>query len=270
VNVDLSEVGELLNLGKALKSATDEAARDLAAMTHAKAAELAGERLHSRRKMFVDALKYYQIQEDLWVVSLDAKARWIDDGQSQHSMLDALLASPKAKRAKDGSKYLVVPFDHSPGQGKTQVTPADQDLINVIKGELKRRGVPFGKVETDSAGQAKIGRLHSFDIGSKPLKTDEGPGMGKGPVGSVRQGPTGTPFLQGVNVYQGKGKDGKVKRAIMTFRVASSKHKSQQRWEHPGNAGVNIMDDAAKWAVDTFEKDIAPGVLSKVLIDVSK
>lgn len=270
VNVDLSDVAELLNLKDSLKSASDGAAKDLAAMTHAKAVELAGARLHSRRQMFVDALKYHQVEENLWVVSLDAKMRWIDDGQSQHNMLAALLASPKAKHAKDGSKYIVIPFDHSPGQGKTQTTGAEQDLINVVKAEMKRRGIPFGKIETDAAGGARIGKLHSFDIKNAPTKSVEGPGMGKGPIGGVRQGPTGIPFLQGVNVYQSKDEKGKVRRGIMTFRIASSKHEGQQRWDHPGNPGVNILDDATKWAVETFEKDIAPGLLGKILVDLSK
>lgn len=270
VNVDLSEIAELLNLKDGLKAATDGAARDLAAMTHAKAVELAGERLHSRRQMFVDALKYHQVSDDMWVVSLDAKMRWIDDGQTQHNMLDALLASPKAKRAKDGSRFVVVPFDHSPGQGKTQTTPAEQDLINVVKAEMKRRGIPFGKIETDASGQAKTGKLHAFDIKSLPIKTSDGPGMGKGAVGDVRQGPTGTPFLQGVNVYQGKAKDGKTKRSVLTFRIASSKHKGQDRWDHPGVPPANILEDAMKWAAEAFEKEMAPGILNKVLMDLSK
>lgn len=239
-------------------------------MVRAKIIELAGERLHSRRQMFVDAVKMHQMSDDVWVVSLDAKMRWIDDGVSEHSMLDALLASPKAKRAKDGSKYIVIPMSHSPGQGKTSTTPADQDLINVIKGELKQRGIPFGKIEVDGAGQAKIGKLHAFDIKNAPVNTSGGPGTGKGPIGSVRQGPTGTPFLQGLNIYQSKDAKGKVKRAIMTFRVASSKHEGQQRWDHPGNPGVSILDDAAQWALETFQKDIAPELLGKILVDLSK
>jgi hypothetical protein len=269
INVDLSELTQLLNLNDELKSTSAEVVRDLAAMTHAKSVELAGERLKTRRKMFVDALSYHQVSEDTWVVSLKASARWIDDGQPAHSMLDAFLASPKAKRAADGSKYLVVPFDHSPGQGPTNTTPPEQDLINTIKGKLKERGIPFGKVETDAAGRAKIGKLHSFSIMDAPLKTADVPGQGRGPVGQVRQGPTGIPLLEGVNVYQGQDQRGKTKRSILTFRVASSKHADQQRWEHPGSPAVSILDDAATWAVDTFDREIAPAVLAKVMIDLS-
>jgi hypothetical protein len=255
-----------------MKSATEkalnEASRDVAAMVYAKAKELAAERLNSRRDMFVEGLTLYPVNDDVWIVELDAKVRWIDDGVPEHSMLDDLLKSPKAKTAKDGSKYVVVPFNHGPGKGPTNSTQAQQDLTSTIKTEMKRRKIPFGKIEKGEDGSPKIGKLHSFDIMNAPNKTHEGPGQGKGPVGSARQGPTGIPFLQGVNVYQSKVKDkaGKesVKKSIMTFRVASSKHKSEGRWEHPGLDPVNILDDAMAEAMEEFEKEIAPGLIGRI------
>ena len=267
-NIDISELADLMDLGPAIKAASDEAGRDLTEMIKEKAKELAGERLHSRRKMFVEGLSIKQ-DGDVWIVSLSGKVRWIDDGLPEFSMLEALLASPKAKRSKiDGSKYVVVPFDHSPNQA--EVEPVQKDVINVIKGEMKRRGIPFSKIETDASGAAKIGKLHSFDIKNLPTKTADGPGMGKGPIGDVRQGASGTPFLERVNVYQSKDSKGKVKRGIMTFRTASSKQDGQKMWRNPGSRGVNILDDATEWAIKTFSDEIAPGILGKVLIDLGK
>ncbi len=186
-------------------------------------------------------------------------------------MLDALLASPKAKRSKSGDRYVVVPFDHSPGQGVTSTTPAQQDLISTIKSAMKKEGIPFGKIEADASGAAKIGKLHSFSINDKPIKTKNAPGQGHGAIGDVRQGPTGTPFLQGVSVYQQadpKAKSG-AKKVIMTFRIASSKHEEQQRWIHPGNEPMNIIEDAAKWGLETFDSEIAPGIIAKVMLEIS-
>jgi hypothetical protein len=257
-----------MNVDEAIKGATECAARDLAEMTKRKAEELAATKLHTRREMFVKGLKVQAVNEDTWMVSLDAKVRWIDDGMTSHNMLDQLLASPKAKRAADGSKYVVIPFDHSPGKGSTGATPAQQDLITTIKSEMKKRGIPFGKIETDAAGQAKLGRLHSFDIETAPIKSSHGPGQGKGPLGAVKQGPTGIPLLQGVTVYQSKDSKGKVKRHVMTFRVASSKHAGQGRWEHPGNQAVNIMEDAAQWARETWEKEVAPALVDKMMMEI--
>jgi hypothetical protein len=234
-------------------------------MIDSKVRELAAQKLHTRRKMFVDNLKYHKVDDATYVVVLDKKVSWIDDGQTPWSMLESLLGSKKAKRAKDGSRYIVIPFDHSPGKGKTNATAAQQDLINTVKTELKKRGIPFGKIEKDAQGNAKMGRLHSFDIMNAPTKKDPGPGQRRGPVGEVMQGNTGNPFLQGVTVYQSQGKNGKPQRNILTFRVASSKHQKDAKWEHPGNAPVNIMEQAAEWALNTFVTEIADGIIDSAI-----
>ncbi len=279
VNIDLGDLQDLLDLKDVTNKAVQDAARELTVLTHGRIVELAQSHLHSRREMFVDALTYHPLSSDVWVVNLDAKARWIDDGMPQHNMLDDLLKSPKAKFAKDGSKYLVVPFNHGPGKGKTNSTPAQQDLVSTLKKEMKARGIPFGKIERGADGAPKVGKLHGFDVMKDPVKAQEGPGMGHGPIGAVRQGPNerqavgggpgggGTPFLQGVRVYQTKDASAKsgVKRSIMTFRIASSKHKSGgKRWEHPGNPPMNLMEDGLKWALEQWEQKIAPDILARI------
>jgi hypothetical protein len=188
-------------------------------------------------------------------------------------MLDALLASPKAKTSKDGSRYLTVPFDHSPGKGKTGTTPAGKTLIDTIKNELKSRGIPFGKIEKGPDGKPLLGNLHSIDITKEPPKTGEGPGQGKGPIGDVRQGPTGIPFLQGIRISQKSVKDPKtgkegVKRSIMTFRTASSKMKGTGRWVHPGLDPKNMMEEGAHWASDQWARIIGPEMVKNVVSKV--
>jgi hypothetical protein len=267
VNIDLSEVQELLGLQEALTKEAKGAGADLAKMIHAKALELAAKKLHSRRQEFVENLTYHEVEDGIWVISLAAKARHIDDGMPAHNMLNGLLASPKAKRAKDGSRYIIIPFKHGPGAGKTTTTPAQQDLISTVKSAMRQRGIPFGKLEVDSAGKAKVGKLHSFDIMNAPKKTANGPGQGHGKIGEVKQGNTGIPFLQGVTVYQKKGAGGKVQKAIMTFRTASSKQTG--KWNHPGNKPVHIMEEAAAWALETWSKEIAPSILDKVVLDIT-
>jgi len=273
INIDLSEIEGLADLGDDIKKEADQAAEDLAQMVESKAKELAAQKLRTRRKMYQDGLSTVKIG-DTWVVSLDAKVRWIDDGQDAYSMLEGLLNSPKAKRGKDGSRYIIVPFDHSPGRGKTASTSAQQDLVGAVKSELRKRGIPFGKTEKDAQGNDKIGKLHRFTIDDAPVKKDPGKGQRRGPVGEVMQGKKregeerGTPFLTNVSVYQSKGKNGKTQRSILTFRIASSKHASEARWEHPGNAPVNILEEATTWAVETWEKDIAPAILDKILVEL--
>jgi hypothetical protein len=161
------------------------------------------------------------------------------------------------------SRYLAVPFQLNKGQ--TQQTRAGMDLTNTIRSELKQRKIPYGKIERDQSGRARLGLLHSFDITKMPVKTHEGPGQGKGPVGQVRQGMTGIPFLQGVRIFQhaakGAGGKQKVSRHIMTFRIVSSKHKGTGRWQHPGLKARNFFDEAADWALSQWEQQIVPRIL---------
>lgn len=274
INFDISEIKELLNLEAQTKKALDKAVKDLAQQAHAHMIEQANAKLHSRRELFIENLSYNEEDDGVHVITLGSKARWIDDGMPEHNMLDDLLASPKAKTAKDGSRYLVVPFSHGPGKGKTTTTPANQDLISTIKSEMKSRKIPFAKIEKDEHGQPKTGRLHTFDINQAPLKTANTPGQGKGPIGAVRQGPTGIPLLSGVNVYQTpvKGKDGvdRIKRSITTFRVASSRHKEQGgRWDHPGTPPMAFFEETLEWVKREWESKIQPQILATLIAEIS-
>lgn len=268
INVDTSALEGLMGLGGAVTEAASEMGQDLAAMVHSKAKELASQKLHSRREKYIGGLIEPKFMDGAWVVALDAKVRWIDDGQDEFSMLKSLLGA-KAKNIhtdKKGNRYVVVPFDHGPGHGPTNTTPANMDLVGTIRSELKKRGIPFGKLEMGSNGEPKIGMVHKFTIPGAPLKTKEGGGQGHGPIGQVRQGNTGIPFLQNVQIYQKPDeKSGKMKRTILTFRIASEKHREQGKWEHPGNAPVEILEEALNWALETWERDIAPGILDKVI-----
>jgi hypothetical protein len=263
-NIDTTDLDFLRSLDKTLAEAAKRVNRELAESGKNKAIELAASRLHSRRKMFIEGVSTFEAEQGVWVLHLDAKVRWIDDGMGQHDMLDNLLSSKKAKRAKDGSVYLIVPFRHGTGVGKGSATPAQMDLTTTIKSEMKQRGIPWSKMETDSSGKVKLGRIHSFDIGNRPLKTANAPGQGKGPIGDVRQGPTGIPFLQGISIYQKEDGKGGFKKDIMTFRIASSKHRGQGRWQHPGLKPVHIFDDTVKWMHETLDQKIVPQLMAEV------
>lgn len=267
LNLDLSGALELRKeLEPKIQRALNEAARDLATAVHAHILEEVQSKLHSTRDKYIAGLEFKQINDSTWVISLDKSAMWIEEGMPEHEMLDNLLSSPKAKTAKDGSKYLVVPFDHK--KGPTQQTQAGKSLTDTIKQEMAKRKIPYGKVETDADGKPKIGLLHKFDVLKSPLKTQNAPGQGKGPIGQVRQGPTGIPFLQGVRVYQKKikdaaGKEG-VKRGIMTFRVASSKHKGSGRWVHPGLEAKRFFEEAQEWALNQWTEKIMPDIMRRL------
>lgn len=264
INLDISALTNVAQtLDESSKKAMKDAGERLTAMTRAHIAEEANKRLHTRREMYLEGLTHYQLDENTFIVNLDAKVRWIDDGLPEHNMLDDLLKSPKAKTAKDGSKYIVVPFQHK--KGPTQMTPAQKNLLDTIKTELKAKKISYGKLEMGADGKPKLGLLHKFDIKDKPIKQTNGPGQGKGPIGSVMQGNTGIPLLQGIRIYQRefqkKGGGTGVRKDIMTFRVASSKQKGQGKWDHPGTPAVKLMDEGYDWAKRTWERDIVPGLI---------
>jgi hypothetical protein len=82
--------------------------------TRARSLELANEKLHSRRGMFIDALSHFQVDENTWVVNLDKSARWIDDGMPEHNMLENRCSRARRRRSRQGRHhYVVVPFQHN-------------------------------------------------------------------------------------------------------------------------------------------------------------
>jgi hypothetical protein len=270
VNIDLSGLLNLANLDD-LKRIGELAAANLALLTQAKVEELAGQRLHSRLAQFREGLSPpKQDDSGVWVIHLDDEQAWINDGYAAHSMIPDLLNSPKAKMAADGSKYMVIPFSHTAGKsGPTQTTPAQQDLVVAIKKQLNNQKIPWGKVEKDSSGMPILGRVHKLNL-QTPNKMREAmsghgrQGMGWGNVGEKMVGATGIGFLEGAAVHQSLSSKGKVERSVMTFRIASSKHEAQGRWQHPGLEPTHIFEDAYEWALKEIDLTVMPSIMKEI------
>jgi hypothetical protein len=284
INLDMSEVEDLFGMEEVASAELKKAAAQLAVATKAHIIEEANHKLHTRRGMFIEGLSHFPIDDTTWVINLDASARWIDEGMPEHNMLDDLLKSKKAKRAADGSTYIVVPFQLN--KAKQNLTPAQQTLLATVKAEMAKVGTTPNQMEMDPTGKPKLGLVRSLDIMKAPNSTNSNP-LGRG-TGGVAQGPTGVPLLQGVRVYQKEFKDksGKTQmgRFVMTFRVASSKQrdakpptstapwkkkqgadKPQGRWQHPGVEATNLMEDGLKWAIEEWERKIAPAVIGRLI-----
>jgi hypothetical protein len=271
MNIDLSDLEDILKVEEAANKEGKDALRALTAATHGKLIELANSKLHSRRQKYIESVSMFEEGEGVFVVNLDASARWIEDGISDLDMLEDLLKSKKVKRAKDGSSYLVVPFQHN--KAKNQQTPAQQSLMSTIRSQMALEGASPAKLDMDEKGKPKLGLVKSMDITKAPTST-QALRIGRGPLGQVAQGATGgIPILKGIRVYQKEYKDRagntKVGRYIMTFRVASSKHRGTGKWqrEHPLE-GVNLMDEAMKWALEQWEQKIAPSILAKITAEI--
>lgn len=280
IHLDIKDLVDLRErISSEAEKAVKKAGQMLAAATHAHIVEQVQGKLRSTREKYLENLGFHQVNDNTWVVDLAPGAFFIEDGlPAGFDMIPGLLddsARPGAKSkpgaskgrtktAADGSRYRVIPFEHNKAQ--TRQTPYAKDLTDTIKTELKRRGAPgLGTIEKDSGGQPRLGLVRKMDIMTAPKKIAEGPGQGKGPLGAVRQGPTGIPLLQGVRIYQQKVKDkvsGKerIQKTAMTFRVVSSKHTSQGRWQHPGLEPRRFLDEAYVWALEEWKSKIGPEI----------
>ncbi|HUM43273.1 MAG TPA: hypothetical protein PKI14_10020 [Fervidobacterium sp.] len=240
-NKEYSLEEALKALGKDIEDMAEatikEAHREMemvAMQAHGLIVEKATQKMRSTRQMYLDALGIEHVGgnggQDIWSITLKKSAAFLEDGKEAHNALQYFLNSPKAKTAKDGGKYLVIPFKHN--KGPTQNSAAQQRVTNFVNRELKAKGLD--KIQTDSNGKAIIGKVATVKIDNP-----------KQPTNRFNQ-----PILKGLTIYQRevKTKSGKtqIKRDVMTFRVASSKQEGQSLWDLPPRQGLHAFDETAK------------------------
>ena len=226
------------------------AVKRLAVTTHAEVQRLAEDNLHSSKQAYLDAIDirngngFKEIAPGLWVVDLNESAMWIEEGQEPHSMKEKLLAK-NSKISKDGYRYKSIPFSHSKSQDLQ--TSQEKDLVNEIRSHLKKQKISFKGIETDATGKPRLGRLHRMNIPSKRLKSYHV-----------------APPLQNLSIYQSKGKNGKIRRDVVTFRTISENPNSKSKWFHPGiKPPRKFMDRALEIAMRRWESEILPDILSR-------
>jgi len=244
LDLDLNELTkEIDSISKEVGKALQEGAENLALMTDAKVKELASEQLHTRAKEYKDNVTFEEVEEGVWVVTLKQPAMWIEEGVDPGSMVDNLLKN-NPKINKEGKRYKAIPFEHS--KNPSQQTPQAQELVKQIKQHMRRKKIPFRKLELGRDGSPRVGLLHRFSIDSdKPTSRAK------------------TDALKNVTVYQTKDKvTGTVRRDVLTFRTVTEDHKEEGLWVHPGLPGVKLFDKAFDWALTTWEREIMPDILS--------
>lgn len=250
INAD-EVAGQIGQKAEDIKRKLKQSVQGLAGAAHAKVLELAGEKLRSLQSKYKDAVSFEQVDDSLWVVTLDASARWIEDGHGAWSMYDSLAKSSKAKTSKEGNKYMAIPFEHSKKPSDQSVSA--QRVTNHIRDFLKKEKVPYKKIEYNADGSPKLGLLHRFN-------TDKSPGLlMKHPSSKAK-----SPLLQGLAIYQRTDSEGKVKRDVMTFRMISEKTKGDGRWEYESRQGVDIFRQTHEWAKSAWENDILPALIESL------
>jgi len=234
---------ELSNLGKELHDDILESVGGLAQAAHGKIVEMANAELKSSRKKYLDNLdEPTQISEGVWLIALNPGALFLEEGLPEDfDMKPGLLK--KGKTSKKGYRYRVVPFDY--GKPPSQNTGATQMMVDKIRSNLRKEGVPFKKIERDSTGSPRVGKLHTFNWNS-PI-----PGKGN------------TPQLHGVTIYQTKMKGGQIKRDVVTFRTVTDGPAGAEKWFHPGIEAKKFLDRAADFVDRTWEEKILPDILKR-------
>jgi hypothetical protein len=249
VNIDIGPLTQFLdNFVKEISKDVKQSIKALAVDTHTHIKEEAQNKLHSFREQYLESLSPpEQVDDYLWVITLDEKAEWIETGRPDPwDMKPGLLKD--GKTSKDGHKYRVVPMNQA--KTSTQLSSGnreyEQNMINKVKFELKKKGISYKKLELDpKTGSPRIGKLHSLDIDSYI------PGKGN------------TPQLHGINIYQTKQKDGSVKRSITTFRTVTDKENQKDKWIHPSVEAKNFFLEAKKFAEEQWETKVLPALMDK-------
>lgn len=156
------------NLALEVEKDLNKGVANLAAITHAKVAEMAGSELKSSRKTLTDNLGFEEVTPGLWVVSIDEGALWIEEGIEAGKDMKPDLLKGATQTSKDGNKYRAIPFDH--GKAPSQLTGYAQNIVSRIRANLKKEGVPFKKIEKDAFGKVLTGKLHTFPSQVQPMK----------------------------------------------------------------------------------------------------
>lgn len=207
-------------------------------------------------------LRWIKIGDGIWMVELDEKAAWLEEGREPTFMGDWLLkpGAKGVKTAKDGSRYRVIPFKQlSNGREAEGTKPLYAELV---KKQMKRQGLNLKKIENNPDGSPKLGVLHKLTM--TPTMTQQmSPGLYSRPRSQEEAAMSGLKphdgiyKLKGAVVMQRKNAKGKVQREAVVFRVISSKHKVENRWMYPKVAPANIFPQAYDWANKEWDKIVA-------------
>jgi len=207
---------------------------------------LAQDRLHTSRETYVQGLRQaesfnrktvsgtsvYEIalvgrmpnNHEFGMASFDMKAvrpGWLGGG--------------KARTAKDGHKFIIIPFSHSTSDGPRQnytgkaagVMTSDGDLKKHLRASVKKYGL-------DRMMRAASGRVVEGPVAKIPTKA-----------------PSVHPYLQGMVRIQ-KGKSGFTKAGqrgesqLKTFRIMSE-NSDPGSWHHPGLNAANLLPEVEKY-----------------------
>jgi hypothetical protein len=161
----------------------------------------------------------------------DDAAKRIEEGSPAHDMKQDLRKAPKARRSKDGSLYLIIPFRHS--------NPKARGIQAMPKEVYK-----LAKAMSFSHHQGVIGSRMSATGHSVPLFGYQwGDRLGKGLAPKAKSWHV-TDYYQGMYRFHDAGTTKQQKSAgYITFRTMSQKS-DPRSWIRPAQPGLFPLDTA--------------------------
>lgn len=224
-------------------------------------------------------LRWVKITDGIWVVELDERARWLEEGRAETFMGDWLLkpGAKGVKRAKDGSLYRAIPFKETSGKKDTASHPALSQIVRDYAAAQQPK-INLNKIEKNADKTHKLGMIKKLDIRPHDA-TGYAPGViFSRPRTEAEAKLTGLKAHSGIfklagaavfqNVYD-KGnlvtdpakakkiaatKKGSVKKEVVVFRVISTKHKAEGRWMYPEVKPVNFLQKAYDHATEQWDQ----------------
>lgn len=245
---DLSQLEKEFSFFNDINKRLENAIETLAAQAYGQAIKLTQEQLTSRRNTFLENLSFSKEgsgKDAVYVIILNAKAMWIEEGHEAFNLKDTL----------KGETSRVVPFKHNSNQPSLQ-SAKQQQAYSEIKSFLKKNKVSLSKPITNQAGQPIL---------SSPGNVRPAATFSKVPSSTVSK-KSGESILNRMNIYQhettGKGGQKSIQKSIMTFRTVSQNSDTSE-WNIPPLKAAKIMDQTYQWILENYEK-----IISEALVDI--
>lgn len=215
-----------------------------------------------KRKYFLgengENVKLEMPTRGIWMIELDPKVQWIEEGRDSVFMEWLLTNNAKAKTAKDGSRYAHIPFTQKRGAGGARENK-DSLMNKLINEALRKSSISLKKVEYGSDGKPLSGTLHKLNIPA-PGGPSQFPALFSKARSQSEASATGLKAhsgifkLKGATVTQKPGdRKGSTQRDVTTFRTISSKHKMEGRWFYPKVEPFNSIKEAYEYAQEQWE-----------------
>lgn len=154
------------------------------------------------------------------------------------------LGGAKSKVSKDGTRYVIIPFRHSPtGAANLRYTGKARDIN--LQPELRRVVKDFGLDRMVRLGTGAIA------TGAVRRATPGAPGTAGKAIPH--------PWLKGLTRMQHVSETGAGSAQFLTWRIMSEKS-DPGSWQHPGLEAANLLKEVDRW-VDTQLKTIVEKVL---------